>query len=584
MHVKKWLIGLVVVIVIAVGGVFGYQRYQQSSTTSSTASNTTTSKVRSDSAVKKDINSRLVSSQSATQTKASQAIKRAAKSDQYTLNNMYTVVNPYGSSPLSAKVVFHTNKAAKVSYTVVGKSAKTSISNSTSKYTTSHNLTVLGLYANTTNQVKFTVTYKNGQTATRTIQLKTAKLPASLSKLKVNVKKANKSKMTLGSGNSKLTFMVRTTISGKNQSKNYSFGIDADGAIRWFTTKPTSHIFKQLNNGHLLIWTKSNSSNSYFDELVEMDYTGKVYKTYKFNHKAWGKAKGSKKQNHNQIHHDVTELPNGDLIATVSDGGRTYVEDTMIVISHKTGKITKVINMKNILPAKFYTNYSATKSNKYMGKRDWFHQNSVYYDATDKSLIISSRNQNLVMKIDYKTEKIKWILSSKKASAWPKSYRKYLLKAKGKIAWPGGQHAAIVDPTTLGKQGSLNVLLFNNNVAVGDTKSALKQSSGQYSEGVEYHINEKTMTISQVASYGKSLGKSNFANIIGSNRYLSKTNRLVDFGWLDGGKKANVIEYDATTGKQVFNVELTNLGSSGYVYRAERFSLYPTKHAYGINE
>ncbi|MCC6118808.1 aryl-sulfate sulfotransferase [Lactiplantibacillus plantarum] len=579
MKKRNWLIALIVVVIVAIGGGFGYYKYHQS-----TATTTTTSKVRSASATKKDINTRLVKTEIKTQSSETATLKKAVANKNYTVNNMYTKVNPYGVSPLSAKVIFQTSKAAKVSYTVVGKSSKTSISNTVNKYTTSHDLTVLGLYANTNNQVKIKVTYKDGTSTTKTIRLKTAKLPSALTDFKINVKKANKQKMVLGTGNSKLTFMVRTTISGSKQSKNLSFGMDADGNIRWYTTRPTSHIFKQLNNGHLLIWTKSNAKNSYFDELVEMDYTGKVYKTYKFNHKAWGKAKGSKKQNHNQVHHDVTELPNGDLIATVSDGGRTYVEDTMIVISHKTGKITKVINMKNILPAKFYTKYNATKSSKYMGKKDWFHQNSVYYDKTDKSLIISSRNQNLVMKIDYKTEKIKWILSGKKTSAWPKSYRKYLLKASSKIAWPGGQHAAIVDPSTLGKKNSLNVMIFNNNVAVGTTKKSLADSSGKYSEGVEYHINEKTKTISQVGSYGKSLGKKNFANIIGSNRYLSASNRLIDFGWLNNGKSANIIEYDLKSKQQVFNVELTGLPSGGYVYRAERFSLYPTKHTYGINE
>ncbi|WP_353986707.1 hypothetical protein [Lactiplantibacillus plantarum] len=80
------------------------------------------------------------------------------------------------------------------------------------------------------------------------------------------------------------------------------------------------------------------------------------------------------------------------------------------------------------------------------------------------------------------------------------------------------------------------------------------------------------------------LGKKNFANIIGSNRYLSASNRLIDFGWLNNGKSANIIEYDLKSKQQVFNVELTGLPSGGYVYRAERFSLYPTKHTYGINE
>lgn len=575
----KWLLVTIVAVMVA-GGVI----YDKISQTQATSTTETTGKVRSASAVKKDINSRFSYGEKKAQKSVTTRLKQKASSSQYTLNHSYTKLNLYKTSPLTAVTIFQTKSAAKVSYTVVGKSNKTSITHATKTYTKKHTLQILGLYAGYNNKIKIKVTYKNGQSVTKTIRIKTAKLPSSLAAINVKVTKANKKKMALGKGNAKLTFMVRTTISGKNESKNFSFGIDADGAIRWYTTRPTSHIFKQLTNGHLLIWTKSKAANSYFNELVEMDYTGKISRVYRLNHKAWGKAKGSKKQNHNQIHHDVTELPNQDLIATVSDGGRTYVEDTMIVISHKTGKITKVINMKNILPSKFYKFYKATKSHKYMGKRDWFHQNSVYYDKTDKSLIISSRNQNLVMKIDYKTQKIKWILSGKKRSAWPKAYRKYLLKASGKISWPGGQHAAIVTPDSLKKKNRLNVLIFNNNIAVGETKKSLSQSSGKYSEGVEYEINEKNKTIKQVDSFGKSLGKQNFANIIGSNRYLNKTNRLIDFGWLDNGDAANVIEYNRKTNKQIFNVKLTNLGTGGYVYRSERFSLFPSKHSYGINE
>ena len=39
-----------------------------------------------------------------------------------------------------------------------------------------------------------------------------------------------------------------------------------------------------------------------------------------------------------------------------------------------------------------------------MEKIDWFHQNSIFYDETDESIIISGRNQDIVMKLDYKTE------------------------------------------------------------------------------------------------------------------------------------------------------------------------------------
>ena len=59
------------------------------------------------------------------------------------------------------------------------------------------------------------------------------------------------------------------------------------------------------------------------------------------------------------IHHDAVELPNDNLLLTVNDHS-DYVEDTMVEVNRETGDIEKVIDLKEILPASFYENYSAT--------------------------------------------------------------------------------------------------------------------------------------------------------------------------------------------------------------------------------
>ncbi|MGV7331448.1 aryl-sulfate sulfotransferase N-terminal domain-containing protein, partial [Mycobacterium kansasii] len=70
-------------------------------------------------------------------------------------------MNPYGSSPLSALVTFKTTEAVKVTYTVVGKSDKTSITNTVNGgYTKTHQVPVVGLYADYANTVKITTTTK----------------------------------------------------------------------------------------------------------------------------------------------------------------------------------------------------------------------------------------------------------------------------------------------------------------------------------------------------------------------------------------------------------------------------------------
>nr|WP_280948846.1 hypothetical protein [Lactiplantibacillus plantarum] len=89
MKKRNWLIALIVVVIVAIGGGFGYYKYHQS-----TATTTTTSKVLSASATKKDINTRLVKTEIKAQSRETATLKKAVANKNYTVNNMYTKVNP----------------------------------------------------------------------------------------------------------------------------------------------------------------------------------------------------------------------------------------------------------------------------------------------------------------------------------------------------------------------------------------------------------------------------------------------------------------------------------------------------------
>ncbi|WP_259705146.1 aryl-sulfate sulfotransferase [Weissella paramesenteroides] len=82
------------------------------------------------------------------------------------------------------------------------------------------------------------------------------------------------------------------------------------------------------------------------------------------------------------------------------------------------------------------------------------------------------------------------------------------------------------------------------------------------------------MTAKEVWSYGQALGTANFTDRIGSNRLLANGNFLIDFGYLNAknGDASNIVEV-TREGYQVFNVELSNLQSKGYVYRAYRIHI-----------
>ncbi|MFR0582642.1 aryl-sulfate sulfotransferase [Limosilactobacillus mucosae] len=541
MHHKKgrWLALIAVLLVLCgVGGWFGYRRYSLG--------------VIFDKQIIKNINSHLLKNNPT--SKQTKSYAKIVKSTTRTLDNAYVKVNPYGTSPLTALMIFKTDQAAKVTYTVVGKTDNTSITNTVKGYKTTHQVPIVGLYANYSNQVQVTLTYKDGMTEQKTFTIKTGKLPKNLRQTKITVSKSNKSKMQIG--NNELTYI--------NKTSEEPFAVDADGNIRWYSMLYSRHTFVQLSNGHLLIQNRTNGNKGSYNVLSETDYLGRIYRRYRFSDKL---GKSSLEQYITAVHHDALELPNHNLLVTIS-GGDKYAEDVIAEIDYKTGKTVKVIDFKKLLPSSIYRNYSSTTTKG--GKIDWLHMNSLYYDQKTGNLLISARNQDITMSINYKSGKINWIYSGKKKSSWPKKYRSKLLTPAKGTTITGGQH----DLTLLSsKNGKLKVLLYDNNI---DVTNGNAKTSGKYSQAVQYTIDTKKKTIKQTWSYGKSLGKDNFTRVIGSAQRLSK----IDFGYKHDGSQSNIIEVDKNN-NQVFNLTISSSKTDRtYVYRAYRVKFTPSNFVF----
>lgn len=557
---KKYKIisSLILFGIILISGTFYWWQNQQKSGKNSF-------KLLSTAQIKKNIGSKLVNNRQEDQQKITKEYQKIVKSSKYNLNTPYVKLNPYQTSPLTALIIFKTSSVAKVSYTVQGKTTKTSISNQVNgKYSKEHQVPIVGLYAAYNNQVTIKVQYKNGITDVKQLSIKTGALPKYIKTAKITVSNKNTSQMELGSN--MLTLLNRTT--------KEPFAVDSDGEVRWYSTLYSQHMLKKWTKGHFMMLTKSDQSGETYNDLIETDLLGRVYKEFKFSAKAGSTdATKSEVQYTTLIHHDLTRLPNGNILATVSDGSSRYKEDTLAEISYKTGKIVKVIDFKRLLPKSMWKSF--TKGDD--GKMDWFHQNSVDYDKTDHSILVSSRNQDLIMKLDYRTNQIKWIYSGKKSSTWPQKYRKYLLKKTKGTTTTGGQHGLYL---LSHKNGKETIILYNNNVSVtnGD-----KKNSGKYSEGVIYQINDKQKTIKQTWSYGKQLGKKNFTVVIGFAQKLANGNVLLDFGYKNNGKESNIIEVNSQ-GQQVWNATVKNASIKAYVYRAYRLEFYPTSYVFDVNQ
>ena len=484
------------------------------------------------------------------------------KSGEYTEDNIYVQLDPYDASPLSALLLFQTEDAMTVDISVAGKDEATTIKNSFDDYETDHSIPVLGLYPDTENEVTVTLTDESGNSIEKTVTIKTGTLAKSIAT--IDVKEADTQKMDLG--DSELTFVIPST------KRAYAF--DANGDVRWYSTRYNSHIFKELTNGNLLYLTKESNDADTYNVLLETDYLGKIYHRYDFSSSSAANDTGKSEGEMTVIHHDGIELPSGNFLLTVNDGSN-YIEDTMIELNRETGEIEKTIDLKDILPEAFYEDYDSTSRED--GKVDWFHQNSVEYDEADNSIIISGRHQDTIMKIDYDTSEIKWIMGD--SSGWPESYQKYFLK--GDVKASGGQHAAIVLPDQDDNDETTDILYYDNNISVtrGD-----EETSEKYSEARQVRINDAEMTIEEVWTFGEALGKDYYTKIIGSARYLSNTgNRLVNFGYRDEGQTSSIMEV-TEEGETVLNVDLTDFPTSAWAYRAERFSLYSEDWTYELKE
>ncbi|MBC2223740.1 aryl-sulfate sulfotransferase [Listeria seeligeri] len=485
-----------------------------------------------------------------------------ADSEDATLEKPYVKLNPYGTSPLTALLLFNTAEKMKITIEVEGENADTTIESEVgSEYTTEHEVAVLGLYADKTNTVKITAVTQDGKKTEKTITIQTDKLPSEMPTIDVKTSDTKKMEQT---GN-QLTFITPST--------KYAYGVDSNGDVRWYSTKYNSHVFKELKNGHLLYLTKYDNADDTYSLLLETDYLGKIYHAYSMTTEAESEQSGSSSKS--AIHHDAIELPSGNLLLTINDDTK-YMEDTMIEIDRQTGEVVKTIDLKDILPEEFYKDYKARSD----GKVDWFHQNAIWYDESDDSIIISSRSQDTVMKIDYNSTKIKWILSDKEG--WPDSYKKYLLTPTGDdFKYSAGQHAVEILPDQDDNSDTVDILLYDNNEVItrGD-----EDESGKYSEAVQYRINEKTKKVEMVFSFGKDLGEDYWTEIVGGARYMETTgNYLVNFGHRKDGKESSIIELNQA-GEVVFEMNLTSFPESAWAYRAERFSLYPASYDYKMTE
>ncbi len=274
-------------------------------------------------------------------------------------------------------------------------------------------------------------------------------------------------------------------------------------------------------------------------------------------------------------HHDYFELENGNLLVASDDfdGEAGTVEDIVVEIDGRTGKIVKEWDLKEIL------NTSDGQMEDWSAY-DWFHNNSVWYDKNTDSITLSGRHKDAVINIDYKTGDLNWIIGD--PTNWDEKYQPYFFTPIGETEWQWAQHAAMITP-----EGYVFILDNGNNKS--KIKAEYVPADKSYTRGVMYKIDTDNMTIEQIWQYGKERGSEFYSPYISDVDYIDEDHYIVHSGGISykDGQILNVPAGLAKADKLVSDtVELKGdeviyeiiLPTNNY--RVEKMSLYAPNEEY----
>lgn len=465
----------------------------------------------------------------ARQEQIEQDLRTYYQSGSFTFNAPLVIQDPYQRAPLTALLIFDTPEDSQVSVQVPGRGRGTGVETTLPGYRRHHEIPVYGLYAGMLNQVTLSFVTLQGDSGQTTVDLQTEALPVYLQSLEI------------------------ATLDLERYSPGFNFTslehkpvYDLEGAVRWYSTQRSWEVFTPLKNGHFLFtYTEGEVEGNI---LTEEDLLGRIYAIYEVP---------------DGIHHDVIELPSGNLLLTSSDLGSDTIEDTLLELDRASGHWRRWIDLKETLDP------GRPRQVEGLADGDWLHLNSLAYDDSDGTIILSSKGQSAVIKLSYPGLKIQWILGPH--DNWSQKFQPYLLSPLGEdFTWSWSQHHATLYGSRTAGEARLELLLFDNGLYRSFESADAYDPQDWYSRVVHYEIDEDNLTVSQTWEYGQSRGAGLFSALRGSAYLLPNGNVLGTWGDIyqdaDGNplvqsgegvrQETRLIEVDPVSGEVVFEGSL----------------------------
>ena len=466
----------------------------------------------------------------------------------YLIDSIHIEINPSGKVPLSANATLMTSEPVSYQYEVVGKYPKTKMEQALS---VEHAVPINGLYADRENKVAIKVVDEAGNFQHDTISIVTEALPSLLPDIQIIRKPGSEV-------HKDFTFSMYEVI---ENGKSFSFPIifDNEGEIRWYQN--LKYVENLASPGEFL--ANGNLIFGFGPFICEFDLMGNEINRFVIS-------------GYHQ-HHDIYEMPNGNLLVAVTKNGLSSYNDFIIELDVTTGTILREWDLRLSLDPNRTAFTSSTS--------DWAHVNSVWYDEKRNNIVVSARTQGIFgLSMD---NELQWILAPHKGwglSGSGVDCNDFLLTAidgyknpypaaiqageesASDFSWSYGQHSAEV-------LSNGDIIAFDN----GDKRNF--SNDVEYSRGVEFDIDIKNKTVRQVWQYGHDRGDDVFSRYEGDVDVVpGSTNRLICPAKLQNGNgsAASVIEVSYPDNRVLFEAYIgfpILIGKRGTgVYRSERIS------------
>lgn len=420
----------------------------------------------------------------------------------YTLESPLAILNPFGTGSNGLYLYFGTNNPTKVQYTVSVEDESiadyTAWANNAGEdgFSRVQEFLLIGLVPGEENTVALTAYNRQGaqtQSASFTIDM-----PEPTSGYDVTLETVDgDSAQELSNG---LYYAM-----GIGGQYGYTFFYDNDGVMRYEMVLEGYHSDRFLwdDDGSLITCVGST-------KVARLNRFGQVTQVYDLGTY--------------ELHHDINWGPEGTILALATDLEGETVEDQVLQIDLESGEVAHIVDFTQVFQSYFENTRPVQATDPFglwsEGEWDWLHLNSLQYDESDNSIIVSSRETSTIIKCALGEEpQIVWMAGN--PDFWEGTdFAQYSLEAQGDFSYQYGQHDVELmsseEVEALGfeapEEGQLYLRVYDNNyyamssrddfqVEVPEDVGTANMEDGVDSHVYYYLVDENAGTFTLVDSF-----------------------------------------------------------------------------------